>query len=381
MKTIRCLILLFFVYSNSAFPLENSKQCVNVNITQKNDIPNIDITFPNSENIGPYICLNNIIEETQVIKELQISFDSNLTRADFIKNKKYKDVRKIENLYFKVISWNEDIESSMGEETWRYYFVLLKHSHQVLLWAESETEIKSCKLQRIDTSLPDISMIEGKNSLVFTTDTQIQSSLTPIFPVTIKRIEDTNNISFHFFKSSNFTPNIFGLFITTGTKPIPFIQLSPSDIGPEQGVLINIVANNPATPSYNVFLAPGNTVTSYNKKRFELWGKSCIIELEKGAYNILGFIDTQGFSYKDKFNQWSIAFYSPFNGYLQLNGKINNLFNSFLYGDDINRGSRIKGLCQIENHDYFPFEIPSCIESRIPFPEQIILELSTSSKK
>jgi len=381
MKTIPCLILLLFVYSNSAFPIENSKQCVNVNITQKNDIPNIDITFPSSENIGPYICLNNTIEDTQVIRELQISFDSNFTHSEFIKNKKYKNIRTIENLYFKVISWDEEIESSAGKESWEYYSVLLKPSNQVLLWAESETEIKSCKLQRIDTTHHNISIIEEKSSLLFKTDAQIQSSLTPIYPVTVEKKEDTDNISFHFTKSSNFTPNIFGLLIATSIDLIPFIELYPSDIGPQYGVLINIIANNPEKPSYHVLLAPGDTVTSYNKKRFELWGKSCIIELEKGVYNILGFIDTHAFTYKDKFNQWSIAFYTPINGYLQLNGKINRLFNSFLYGDTINRVSRIKGLCKIENYDYFTFDIPSCIERRIPIPEQIILEIPSSDKK
>lgn len=381
MKTIQCLILLFFACCNSAFPLEKSEPCININISQKNNIPNMDVIFPSSDKFCPHICLNNTIEDIQIIRDFQISFDSDLTRPESITNKKYKNIRKIENLHFKLISWDEEIESSTGKETWRYYSVLLKLSHQVLLWAESATEIKSCQLQRVDTLNHNISIIEKNNSLMFTTAPQIQSSLTPLFPVTLEKTEETNNMSFRFIKSSNFTPNIFGILIAMGTTPPPFIELYPSDIGPEYGVLINITANNPATPSYNILLASGDIVTSYNKKRFELWGKSCIIEQEKGVYNILGFIDAHAFTYKDKFNQWSIAFYTPLIGYLQLNGKISNIFNSFLYGDTTNSGSRIKGLCQIENYDYFTFEIPSCVESRIPIPEQIILELPTSNKK
>lgn len=382
MKIMQCVILMFFVYYNSAFPLENSKQSINVNITQKNDIPLfLDITFPSNENACPYICLNIVLGDTQVIRELQVSFDSEFTRSEDIKNKKYKGIRKIENLYFNVISWNEEIESSAGIEIWNYYFVLLKHSNQVLFWSESETGIKSCKLQGIDAIDNNISITEVKNSLLFTTDTKKQTSLTPTFPVSLKKIENTNNISFCFNKTTTFIPNIFGLLIAIEAKSLPFIQLYPSDMGPEYGAQINIISTNQAIPSYDILLAPGNTVTSFNKKRFELWGKSCIIEREKRLYNILGFIDTHAFTYKDKSNQWSIAFYAPLNGYLQLNGKIDTLFNSVLYGDTINTGSRIKGLCQIKNNDSFAFEIPSCIESRIPFPERIILDIPTPAKK
>ncbi|MGC8738099.1 MAG: hypothetical protein ACP5UA_05545 [Candidatus Hydrogenedens sp.] len=379
MRTIWYLVSLFFVYYSSAFSLENSKPCVHVNITQKNYISGMDITFPSSENTGSCICLHNTVEDAQIIRELQISFDTNLTHSEFSKNKKYIDIRKIENLHFKVISWNEEMESPTGKEIWKYYFVLLKPSSQVLFWVEGETEIKSCILNGADITNQDIPIIEGKNSLLFTSNNKIQSLLTPIFPVTFEKIKEPNNI--YCIKSSNYTPNIFGFLLGMGTNFTPFIELHPSDIGPEYGVLIDIISRNPAMPSYNVLLAPGDIVTTYNKKRFEFWGKSCIIEQEKGVYNIIGFIDTHAFTYKDKFNQWSIAFYTPLNGYLQLNGKLNTLFSSLVYGDPINSGGRIKGLCKIENNDYFVFEIPSCIESRIPFPEQIILELTAPKRK
>ncbi len=380
MKVVKYFILPLF-FCNVIFSLENEPQCPAIHITLKSNDLLSDVIFPKSKNSCPNICLDITAQDIQIVQNLHISFNSKRAPSKLIKDTNYKEIRKTENLNFKVISWLEEVETPETRETRKYYLVLLESSKQILFWIESEAEIDFCELINGNKDRETITIMETKKSLVFSKNQKIQSALIPIVPSTFEKKDETERNLFLFTKDRLFVPNIFGFIITVGEKFPPTINLYPSDMGPEYGIQINILSNNPVLPFYNIYLAPGNTVVSFNKKRFEFWGKSCIVEHEKRIYNILGFIDIHAITYKDKYNQWSLAFYKPTHGYLQLNGKINTLLNSLLYIDTIQQGSRTRGLCQIDKSDYFDFEIPTCIENKIPIPEKIMLNSPTPKNK
>ncbi len=381
MKVIQGLALIVLLCHNIGFSIENSPTYTNIYISLKNNSLSADISFPNDGNECSPMCLNISVQDTQVIKDLQISFNNELIPSQSISNKKHTHFKKTENLNFKVISWIEELEAHEFKCLQHYYLVLLKHSNQVLFWIENEMGIKSCELDRNENNPLHIEIVEARNSLVFKNNSTIQSVLVPIVPTTLKKIEEGEEGQFYFIKELKFVPNIFGFLITVGEASLPLINLYPSDMGPEYGIQINILSSNPTLPYYNIFIAPGDTVTSYNKKRYEIWGKSCIIEHEKGVYNTLCFIDNHAFTYKDKNNQWSVAFYYPIRGYFQLNGKINTIYNALLYGETQTQRSKIRGLCQVEKSEYFYFEVPTCVESKVPFPEQIILGIPEKKEK
>ncbi len=381
MKVVSGLALTIFLYHHFVFSGENPRTYTDIIISIKDNSSYVDVILPNSESRCPPLNLNVIIQDTQIIKDLQITFDSEFFPSKSINNTKCLHLETTENLHFKVISWTEERETSEVKEIRYYYLVLLKQSHQVLFWIESETGIKSCELHKSKNHPSELFVLGTKNSIIFTNDSKTQSTLIPIFPATLKKTGDVEEGQFHFIKESKFVPNIFGFLITTGDTTPPLLNLHPSDLGPEYGVQIHLLSNNSALPYYIIFIAPGNIVTSYNKKRFEIWGKLCIIEHEKWVYNTLFFIDTHAFTYSDKNNQWSISFYSPIRGYLQLNGKINTIYNALLYGETQVQRSKIRGICQLENSEYFYFEVPAYVESKIPLPEQIILGIPEKKEK
>lgn len=376
MKVVKGLLILILLNQSVAFSIEEYQPCTNVNISLKDNSPLMDITPTNNEKGPSPLYLNVSIEDTPIINNLHFSFNSELIPSTLINHTQCTYFEKTENLNFQIVSWIEEVKASEWNEIRHYYFILLKHSNQVLLWVESEKGIKSCELHRNENQALNATTVKTKNALVFTTDPETKSAIVPIVPTILKEGE-TDKETFCFIKEPQFVPSILGFLITLAQTSIPLVNVYPSDIGPEYGVQINLLSDNPNLPFYNIFINPGNTVTSYNKERFEIWGKSCIIEHEKGVYNTLAFIDIRAFTYnKGKTNQWSVAFYSPIKGYLQLNGKISSIYNTFLHGDAQNKVSKIRGLCQIENSDYFDFEVPSCVESKIPFPEQIILGIT-----
>lgn len=381
MKVISGLVLTIFLYHNFVFSVENPQTYTDITISIKDNSSYVNVILHKSESKYPPLNLNLIIRDTQIIKDLQMSFDSELILSKTITNTKCIHFETTENLNFKVISWVEEVEASEFEEIRNYYLVLLKHSNRVLFWIESETGIKSCKLYKDKNSLYNLSVVEKRNSIIFTDDSKTQSALFPIVPATLKKTVDVEEGPFYFIKEPKFVPNIFGFLITTEETTIPLANLYSSDMGSEYGVQIHLLSSNPALPFYTIFIAPGDIVTSYNKRRYEIWGKSCIIEHDKGVYNTLCFIDTHAFTYNDKNNQWSISFYTPIRGYLQLDGKINTIYNALLYGDTQIQRSKIRGLCQVEKSEYFYFEVPACVESKIPFPEHVILEIPEKKEK
>ncbi len=372
MRTFSYCIVLLLLINNSSIAQQNPDSPTNISIIIKNDIPSIDIIFPDKNIFTSSICFQFTTQkDTSTITDVSIDIDNISPQPKTLI--KRSETTKTENLNFSLISWSEDLEVSETKETRKFYIVFLKSSNLTLFWVETESALKALK---INAENKNISLPSTNDSIIFDSYQKMKTLILPLVPTVI---EPKENNTIHLIKRQEFVPNIFGVLIAFGENPSLSADSHPSDLGTKYGIQINATTYNPSLHNYNIFITPGDTVLTYDRKRIEFWGKVCIIEREGNLYQSLNFIHIHAFSYKDKYNQWTLSFYSPITGYLRLNGKINTIFNSLLYADSTEK--QIKGICQIEKSDYFDFEIPKCIESRILIPESIVLKQPPSTKK
>jgi len=336
------------------------------------DLIKTDLNFASSNAFSGENTFCFEVEPNQTVNHIQFLMNTNLITNSTNTEVTYHNLKKVENLNFTLLSWEENVNASDINEVRKHYLVKIS-PHLLFYFFESDSDIKSVQIKGLTANKGLTIKTHEQDSLILYRDTTRLLAFLPVFP-SIAQIQQGDNIEINFVKDMAYIPHMFAFLIILGGKTLPHLAIYPSDLGTEYGARITLTDYQSMYPSFEIFLVPKAIVTSFMKKRYEIWGKAFFVEREQRLYKSINFLETRAFTYKDKENQWGIAFNDPINGYLQLDGKVFSIFKSLLYGETLNKETKIKGICQINNKEFFDFEVPSCIESSIPFPETISLD-------